>query len=67
MAISDYLCRSHAVRCSAEQVINVNGSQLALDLIARLMINPDDWVAVEDPGCLGARHCFIGRCAIFLY
>jgi GntR family transcriptional regulator / MocR family aminotransferase len=60
-AIADYLGRSRAVQCSAEQVIIVNGSQQALDLIARLTINPDDWVAVEDPGYLGARHCFRGQ------
>jgi GntR family transcriptional regulator / MocR family aminotransferase len=60
-AIADYLGRSRAVQCSAEQVIIVNGSQQALDLIARLTINPGDWVAVEDPGYLGARYCFQGQ------
>ena len=58
MAIADYLGRSRAVQCSAEQVIVVNGSQQALDLIARLTIDLGDWVAVEDPGYLGARNCF---------
>lgn len=57
-AIADYLGRSRAVRCSAEQVIIVNGSQQALDLITRLTIDPGDWVAIEDPGYLGARQCF---------
>jgi GntR family transcriptional regulator/MocR family aminotransferase len=61
MAIADYLGRSRAVRCSAEQIMIVNGSQQALDLIARLTINPGDWVAVEDPGYWGARHCFQGQ------
>jgi GntR family transcriptional regulator / MocR family aminotransferase len=60
-AIADYLGRSRAVQCSAEQVIIVNGSQQALDLIARLTINSGDWVAVEDPGYLGARYCFQGQ------
>ena len=61
VAIADYLGRSRAVRCSAEQVIIVNGSQQAIDLVARLTIDPGDWVAVEDPGYLGARHCFAGQ------
>ncbi|NJR62805.1 MAG: PLP-dependent aminotransferase family protein [Cyanobacteria bacterium CRU_2_1] len=61
IAIADYLGRSRAVRCNAEQVIIVNGSQQALDLIARLTIEPNDWIAVEDPGYLGARHCFKGQ------
>ena len=39
----------------------MNGSQQALDLIARLTIDRGDWVAVEDPGYLGARHCFTGQ------
>jgi GntR family transcriptional regulator/MocR family aminotransferase len=60
-AIADYLGRSRAVRCSAEQVIIVSGSQQALDLMARLTIDVNDWVAVEDPGYLGARHCFKGQ------
>ena len=57
-AIADYLRRSRAVQCSLEQVIIVNGSQQGLDLMARLTLDPGDWVAVEDPGYLGARRCF---------
>ena len=60
-SIADYLGRSRAVRCTPEQVILVNGSQQALDLIARLTLDPGDWVAVEDPGYLGARYCFTGQ------
>jgi GntR family transcriptional regulator / MocR family aminotransferase len=60
-AIADYLGRVRAVRCHPEQVIIVNGSQQALDLMARLTIDPGDWVAIEDPGYLGARHCFHGQ------
>ncbi|MGF1514279.1 MAG: PLP-dependent aminotransferase family protein [Elainellaceae cyanobacterium] len=58
MAIADYLGRSRAVRCRAEQVIIVSGSQQALDLIARLTLDQGDWAAMEDPGYRGARHCF---------
>ena len=61
--IASYLQRSRAVRCTPEQVIMVNGSQQALDLIARLVLNPGDWVAMEDPGYLGARYCFKGQLA----
>jgi GntR family transcriptional regulator/MocR family aminotransferase len=63
VAIADYLGRSRAVRCTPEQVIIVNGSQQALDLIARLTLNPGDWVAVEEPGYLGARYCFTAQSA----
>jgi GntR family transcriptional regulator/MocR family aminotransferase len=33
----------------------VSGAQQALDLIARLLLDPGDAVAVEDPGYVGAR------------
>jgi GntR family transcriptional regulator / MocR family aminotransferase len=57
-AIAHYLVRSRAVRCDAEQVMLVNGTQQALDLIARLFIDPGDRVAMEDPGYLSARRVF---------
>lgn len=60
-AIADYIGRARGVQCTAEQVIIVNGSQQALDLIARLTLDREDWVALEDPGYLGARHCFRGQ------
>ena len=61
IAIADYLGRSRGVQCKPEQIIIVNGSQQALDLIAQLTIDDGDWAAVEDPGYLGARSCFSGR------
>jgi GntR family transcriptional regulator/MocR family aminotransferase len=61
--IADYLKRSRAVRCTPEQIIIVNGSQQALDLIARVVLDKGDWVAMEEPGYLGARHCFLGQFA----
>ena len=57
-AVSDYLQQSRAVRCIPEQVIITNGSQQALSLITQLLVNPDDPVAMEDPGYLGARQIF---------
>ena len=59
--IANYLGRSRAVRCTPEQIVIINGSQQALDLIARLTLNPGDWVAMEEPGYLGARYCFMGQ------
>jgi len=56
--IAAYLARSRAVRCTADQVLVVNGSQQALDLCARLLVDPGDVVAVEDPGYPGARQAF---------
>ncbi|HEY1470500.1 MAG TPA: PLP-dependent aminotransferase family protein [Candidatus Acidoferrum sp.] len=48
-AIAVHLRRSRAVACDASQVIVVSGSQQALDLIARVLIEPGDRVAIENP------------------
>lgn len=48
----------HNLDISPEQILITNGSQQALDLIAKLFINPGDKVAVERPGYLGALQCF---------
>ena len=54
VAVADYLRESRALRCSADQVLIVGGGQQALDLAARLLLDPGDVVAVEDPGFRGA-------------
>lgn len=65
-AIAGYLRRSRAVACEADQVVIVNGSQQALDLVAKLLIDRGDAVAVEDPGYLGARRAFLAQGAELL-
>ncbi|MBD2102532.1 PLP-dependent aminotransferase family protein [Leptolyngbya sp. FACHB-261] len=57
-AVTRYLTQSRAVRCEPDQVVIVNGSQQALDLIARLFLNWGDRVAMEDPGYFEARCIF---------
>jgi GntR family transcriptional regulator/MocR family aminotransferase len=59
-AISDHLCATRAVRCSWEQVVVVAGSQQALDLSARLLLDPGDAAWVENPGYPGARAALVG-------
>jgi GntR family transcriptional regulator / MocR family aminotransferase len=56
--LAAYVSRSRAVRCTSDQVIVVNGSQQALDLCARVLVDPGGEVAIEDPGYLGARELF---------
>lgn len=57
-AICSYLGRSRAVRCSVDQIIIINGSQQAIDLVTKILIERGDTVAVENPGYLGARRAF---------
>jgi GntR family transcriptional regulator/MocR family aminotransferase len=60
-AIAIHLARSRAVRCSPEQVIIASGSQQALDLCARLLLDPGDEAAVEEPGYPGVRQLFLAH------
>jgi GntR family transcriptional regulator / MocR family aminotransferase len=53
-AVADYLSRARGVRCEAGQVAIVSGVQEAIDLTARILLNPGDRVCVEDPGYPGA-------------
>jgi GntR family transcriptional regulator/MocR family aminotransferase len=57
-SIAAHLRRSRAVVCDASQVIVVNGSQQALDLVARVLLEHGDPVAIEDPQYQGAREIF---------
>jgi GntR family transcriptional regulator/MocR family aminotransferase len=54
-AIAAYLRGSRAVRCETEQVVIVSGSQQALDIAARLLLDPGQTALLEDPGYPGAR------------
>jgi GntR family transcriptional regulator / MocR family aminotransferase len=55
-AIANYLRTARAVRCEASQIIVVNGSQHALDLSARVLLEPDTPVWIEEPGYEFLRH-----------
>jgi GntR family transcriptional regulator/MocR family aminotransferase len=57
-AVANYLASSRGVRCSPEQIAIVSGVQEALDLVARLFLNPGDRVCMENPGYIGATFVF---------
>jgi len=56
--VADYLITSRGVRCVAEQVAIVSGVQEALDLVARMFLDPGDRVVMENPGYIGATLVF---------
>ncbi len=65
-AIANYLNRARGVRCTAEQLVLFSGAQPALDLISRILLDPGDIAAVENPGFPGARRTFASYGATIL-
>lgn len=57
-ALQAYLWRGRGLRCEAEQIVVVNGSQQGLDLCARLLLDPGDRFVIEDPSYISARQIF---------
>ena len=58
-AVAAYLGNARGVRCDASQVLIVSSSQQALDLIARLTLDPGDEAWIENPGYFGARAALL--------
>jgi GntR family transcriptional regulator/MocR family aminotransferase len=54
-AIASHLRSTRGVQCTADQVIVVTGAQAALDIAARMILDPGANVWIEDPGYLGTR------------
>ena len=57
-AIARHIGISRSVSGSPDDVIVTNGSQQALDIIARVLLEPGDVVAVEKPGYLPPKYLF---------
>jgi GntR family transcriptional regulator / MocR family aminotransferase len=53
--LAAYLRTSRGVRCEAGQILVTSGSQHALTIAARVLLDPGDEVWVEEPGYPGAR------------
>ena len=58
-AIATRLRRLRGVNASPERIVIVNGTQQALDLISRVLLNPGDRVLMEEPHYTGARCAFL--------
>ena len=53
--LASYLGTARAVRCEADQIMVVAGSQQALDLSARVLLDRGSPVWIEEPGYAGVR------------
>jgi len=49
-AICNYLRTARGVKCESDQILVVSGSQQALDITARVLLDPGNSVWVEEPG-----------------
>ena len=58
-AIAHHIAYTRGVHCSAADLLVCNGAQQALDLIARVLVEPGCQVAMEDPGYPPARQLFL--------
>ncbi len=59
-AICDYLRTARAVHCEPHQIMVVSGSQQALEITARVLLDPGDPVWIEEPGYLLTRSVLLG-------
>ncbi|MEM7409230.1 MAG: PLP-dependent aminotransferase family protein [Myxococcota bacterium] len=55
-ALAGYLARTRGVVCDAASVLVVYGTQQAIDLTARVLLDPGDRAIVEEPGYPGIRN-----------
>lgn len=56
-ALAGYLARARGVRAAPEQVLVVHGTQQAIDLATRLLVDPGDSVVLEEPHYTGFSLC----------
>jgi GntR family transcriptional regulator / MocR family aminotransferase len=64
-AIATYLRTSRGVRCEDDQIMIVSGSQQALDICARVLLESGSRVWMEEPGYRFARSVFaLNRCQV---
>lgn len=57
-AIARHIRQSRGMDASADDITITNGTQQAVDLIARVLVDPGDQAAIEDPGYQPPRQLF---------
>jgi 2-aminoadipate transaminase len=56
--VSAYLGETIHLQCDPDQVLIISGSQQGLDLIGKVLLDPGDYVVLENPAYLGAIQAF---------
>jgi GntR family transcriptional regulator/MocR family aminotransferase len=66
-ALAGYLARARGVVCAPDQIIVVQGSQQAIDLTTRLLVDPGASVVLEEPHYTGFSICLRAAGAAIAY
>ena len=66
-ALAGYLARARGVVCSPDRIVAVRGSQQAIDLVTRLLVDPGDTVVLEEPHYTGFSFCLTALGARLAY
>jgi 2-aminoadipate transaminase len=64
--VCEYLRDTIDLRCTPDQVLIISGSQQGLDLIGKVLLDPGDYVILENPAYLGAIQAFSAYQARYL-
>ncbi len=59
-AIAEHVQTTRGTRCAAEQVLIVAGAQRGLQMLCTVLLDPGDYVWLEEPGYPGARSALTG-------
>ncbi len=60
-AVARHAAFARGITAGAERILITNGAQQALDLLARVLLEPGSCVAMEDPGYPAARQLFLSH------
>ncbi|WP_018150944.1 MocR-like pyridoxine biosynthesis transcription factor PdxR [Leeia oryzae] len=66
-ALQGYLWRARGVNCDPDQIIITSGTQQALDIVARLFLDRQRRVALEDPCYKMAKNLFAASMAELIH
>lgn len=58
-ALADYLGQARGVRCTAEQILILSGSQQAIHLVIKAFAETGDPILMEEPGYPGTRNSIL--------
>jgi 2-aminoadipate transaminase len=64
--VCEHLHDSHGLQTTPDRVLIVSGSQQAVDLVAKVLLDPGDAVVIENPSYLGAIQAFDAYQATYL-